>query len=148
MSCWIVRVAGRSCLVHCVDNSDNLLPPNACSVEAEGDHKDWKSELDVEPNHIAGAHQQERDSDKDGGDDQERLHRSFVPVTYPAPYRTSKTVGAVPQAKENADVERCEVEIAKHLRLQVDREEPVAGSGNDEGGEAEPHRRDGEHPTD
>jgi len=134
--------------VHCVDNSDNLLPPNTRPVEAEGNHEDRESELDVKPNHIAGAHQEERDSDKDGGDDQERLHRSFVPVTYPAPYRTGKTVGTVPQAKENANVEWSEVEIAKYLRLQVDREETIAGSGDDEGGKAEPNRRDGEHPTD
>ena len=36
---------------------------------------------------------------------------------------------------------------SQNLGLEVDREEAIAGGGDDEGGEAEPHRRDGEHCT-
>ena len=38
-----------------------------------------------------------------------------APVAKPAPYGTSKTVGAVPQPKEDANVERSEVEITENL---------------------------------
>ena len=36
----------------------------------------------------------------------------------------------------------------ENLRFKVDREEAIAGGGDDESGKAEPHRRDGEHCTD
>ena len=39
----------------------------------------------------------------------------LAPVAKPAPYGTSKTVGAVPQPKEDANVERSEVEITENL---------------------------------
>ena len=36
--------------MHRVDDADNLLSSYSCSVEAEGDHKDWEGKLDVAPN--------------------------------------------------------------------------------------------------
>ena len=43
------------------------------------------------------------------------IYEGPAPVAKPAPYGTSKTVGAVPQPKEDANVERSEVEITENL---------------------------------
>ena len=51
--------------------------------------------------------------------------KSKLPVTYPAPYGTGKTVGAVPQPKEKANVERGEIEIAKNLSRILDLKEKI-----------------------